>query len=228
MTDKAKDDPAKDFAAIRPAILVVDDEPANLTAISGVLAGLGAEVITARSGVEALRRLLQRDFCAILMDVRMPEMDGYETAAMIRQRDRSRRTPIIFLTAYSKEDAEVFRGYSEGAVDYVFKPVEPAVLRAKARVFIELYRQAEEIRAQAEQEHRLLQENYQIRSEQQEAERQLRSTEEREAMVFRQLPIAVYQSRTGKLNIGRSFLHDDSVKRLMGFTAADFERDRGL
>jgi CheY-like chemotaxis protein len=228
MTDKAKDDPAKDFAAIRPAILVVDDEPANLTAISGVLAGLGAEVITARSGIEALRRLLQRDFCAILMDVRMPEMDGYETAAMIRQRDRSRRTPIIFLTAYSKEDAEVFRGYSEGAVDYVFKPVEPAVLRAKARVFIELYRQAEEIRAQAEQEHRLLQENYQIRSEQQEAERQLRSTEEREAMVFRQLPIAVYQSRTGKLNIGRSFLHDDSVKRLMGFTAADFERDRGL
>jgi len=219
---------AETAGTIRPAILVVDDEPANLTVMRGVLEGLGAEVETARSGAEALRFVLRRDFCAILMDVRMPDMDGYETAATIRQRQRSRRTPIIFLTAYSKEEAEVFRGYSEGAVDYVFKPVEPTILRAKVKVFIELYRQAEEIRAQAEAERRLLQENVRIRSEHDEAERQLRSTEEREAMVVRQLPIAVYQSRTGPLGIGRSFLHDESVKRLMGFTAADFGREPGL
>jgi response regulator RpfG family c-di-GMP phosphodiesterase len=132
---------------------------------------------------------------------------------MIRQRERSRRIPVIFLTAYNKDETQVFRGYSEGAVDYVFKPVEPVILRAKVRVFIELSKQSEEIRLKAEQERRLLEENLRIRNEHMEAERQLRSTEKREAMVVRQLPIAVYEARVGHHGMLRSFLHDDSYLR---------------
>ena len=208
-------------------MLLVDDETANLTALSEVLSGLGAEVVTAQSGREALRLVLRRDFCAILMDVRMSGMDGYETAAVIRQRERSRHIPVIFLTAYNKDEAQIFRGYSEGAVDYVFKPVEPVVLRAKVRVFIELSRQAEEIRRKAEQERLLLEENLRIRADREEAERQLRSSEAREAMVVRQLPIAVYEAGAADRGMMRRFLHEDSVRRLLGFTAADFERDPG-
>ncbi|HEY9565543.1 MAG TPA: response regulator, partial [Nocardioides sp.] len=204
-----------------PAVLVVDDDSSNLTAMCGLLSDLGAEVVAADSGADALRRVLRRDFCAILMDVRMPQMDGYETAALIRQRERSRHIPIIFLTAYDKDEAQVFRGYSEGGVDYVFKPVKPVVLRAKVRVFIELYRQAE-------QERLLLEENFRIRNDHMKTERQLRSTERREAMVFRQLPIAVYEVKTAGHGAVRSFLHDDSVKRLLGFTVADFEKDVSL
>jgi len=211
-----------------PALLVVDDDPANLTAISEVISGLGADVVVAESGREALRRVLQHDFCAILMDVRMPGMDGYETAALIRQRERSRRIPVIFLTAQDKDQAQVFRGYSEGAVDYVFKPVEPVVLRAKVSVFIDLHKQAQEIRAKAEQERRLLEENLQIRSERIEAERQLRSTEKREAAVLRLLPIAVYEADFGDHGVARSFLHDDAAQRLLGFAAADFAADGRL
>jgi len=218
--------PARDSAA--PAVLVVDDEPANLTAIVELLAGLGAEVVTAQSGRDALRLVLRHDFCAILMDVRMAEMDGYETASMIRQRERSRRIPVIFLTAYNKDETQVFRGYSEGAVDYVFKPVEPVILRAKVSVFIELSKQSEEIRLKGEQERRLLEENLRIRNEHMEAERQLRSTEKREAMVVRQLPIAVYEARVGDHGMLRSFLHDDSIRRLLGFAAADFANDVSL
>ena len=218
--------PDRDLTA--PAVLVVDDEAANLMAIAEVLAGLGAEVVTAQSGRDALRLVLRHDFCAILMDVRMAEMDGYETASMIRQRERSRRIPVIFLTAYSKDETQVFRGYSEGAVDYVFKPVEPVILRAKVRVFIELSKQAAEIRLKAEHERRLLEENLRIRNERMEAERQLRSTEKREAMVVRQLPIAVYEARAGDHGMMRSFLHDDGVRRLLGFEAVDFANDVGL
>lgn len=211
-----------------PALLVVDDDAANLVAISEVISGLGAEVVVAESGREALRRVLQRDFCAILMDVRMPGMDGYETVALIRQRERSRRIPVIFLTAQDKEQAQVFRGYSEGAVDYVFKPVEPVVLRAKVSVFIDLYRQAEEIRRKAEQERRLLEENLRIRGERIEAERQLRSTEKREAAVLRLLPIAVYEAEAAGAGGARAFLHDDAARRLLGFGTNDFAADRGL
>lgn len=211
-----------------PALLVVDDDPANLTAISEMISGLGADVVVAASGREALRRVLQHDFCAILMDVRMPGMDGYETAALIRQRERSRRIPVIFLTAQDKDQAQVFRGYSEGAVDYVFKPVEPVVLRAKVSVFIELYKQAEEIRAKAQQERRLLEENLQIRGERIEAERQLRSTEKREAAVLHLLPIAVYEAGLADHGMTRAFLHDDAARRLLGFAAADFAGDGRL
>ncbi|HMA15254.1 MAG TPA: response regulator [Kiloniellaceae bacterium] len=211
-----------------PAVLVVDDEPANLTAICAVLDGLGAAVVAASSGLEALRLVLREDFCAILMDVRMPDMDGYETASLIRQRERSRHIPIIFLTAYDQDEAGMFRGYAEGAVDYVFKPVQAVVLRAKVKVFIDLYDQAQKIRLQAEEERRLQEENFRIRHERLEAERQLRSTEERESTILGQLPIAVYQAQLAEKSLHRSFLHDESVRRLLGFAARDFEGGASL
>lgn len=212
----------------RPAVLVVDDEPANLTAICALLEGLGAAVVAASSGVEALRQVLRKDFCAILMDVRMPGMDGHETASLIRQRERSRHIPIIFLTAYDQDEAGMFRGYAEGAVDYVFKPVQAVILRAKVKVFIDLYSQAQKIRLQADEERRLQEENFRIRHERLAAERQLRSTEERETTILRQLPIAVYQAGLAASSLQRSFLHDESVRRLLGFAARDFNLGAGL
>lgn len=216
------------MAPIRPAVLLVDDDPRNITALSEVLYDLDADVICATSGLEALRLILQRDFCAILMDVRMPGMDGYETVAIIRQREKSRGVPVIFLTAYDKDETHVVRGYSTGAVDYVFKPVEPVILRAKVSVFIELHKKADEIRRKAELERQLLEENLQIRAEHMEAEHQLRSTERREATVIRSLPIAVYEAELAGQGAVRTFLHDDSVKRLLGFDAADFAEDPKL
>ncbi|MEQ8346867.1 MAG: response regulator [Sneathiellaceae bacterium] len=219
--DREQEDPA-------PAILVVDDEASNLTAFAEILTGLGADIVLAASGLEALRCVLQRDFCAILMDLRMPDMDGYETAALIRQRERSRRIPVIFLTAFDKNDAQVYRGYSEGAVDFVFKPVEPLVLRAKVSVFVELYKQAQEIRHSMAKERRLLEENLQIRGRHLAAERKLRANERREAMIVRQLPIAVYETDGGESGLARSFLHADSAMRLLGFDACAFEDDPQL
>ena len=134
-----------------PSILVVDDEPKNLLAVEAVLGGLGGDIVTARSGREALRHLLNRDFAVILLDVQMPELDGFQTAAIIRGRDRSRHVPIIFITAISKASEHVRLGYSLGAVDYVFKPFDPEILRAKVAVFVELWEKNQQIRRQAEQ-----------------------------------------------------------------------------
>ncbi|MEQ8816302.1 MAG: response regulator [Thalassobaculum sp.] len=221
-------DPGTSVASPRPALLVVDDDEANRVAISEVVSGLGADVVVAASGLEALRQVLLREFCAILMDVRMPGMDGYEAAAIIRQRERSRRIPVIFLTAHDTDKAQVFRGYSEGAVDYVFKPVEPLVLKAKVSVFVELYKQAQEIRAKAEQERRLLEENLRIRGERVETERRLRSSEKREAAILRSLPIAIYEAEVADQGVTRTFLHDDAVRRLLGFGLDDLDGDDRL
>src|SRR5947209_8561824 len=119
-------------------ILLVDDRPENLLALESVLSQLGQNIITATSGREALKHVLQDDFAVILLDVQMPEMNGFETATMIRSRQRSQHTPILFLTAINKDDRHVTTGYSVGAVDYVFKPFEPDVLRAKVSALVEL------------------------------------------------------------------------------------------
>src|SRR5256885_1043035 len=120
-------------------ILVVDDNPDNLTSIEATLETLNEQVVTARSGTEALRYLLESDFAAILLDVKMPDMDGFETAELIRTRKRSAHTPILFLTAYRSEE-HLFRGYDLGAVDFLFKPIVPEILRSKVVVFVELSR----------------------------------------------------------------------------------------
>src|SRR5213076_2348958 len=132
----------------RAKILLVDDSPENLVSLEAALYGLGQDLIMAQSGMEALRHLLNDDFAAILLDVKMPEMDGFEAAELIRARRRSRHTPILFLTAY-RNDAQLFRGYDLGAVDFLFKPIVPEILRSKVAVFTEMARNTELLREQA-------------------------------------------------------------------------------
>jgi len=134
----------------RADILVVDDHPDKLIALEAILSDLGQNVVKAGSGKEALRRLLERDFAVVLLDVNMPIMDGFETAALIRRRARSEHTPIIFITGYGDE-THVARGYSLGAVDYILTPVVPEVLRAKVSVFVELWRQSARLAQRAAQ-----------------------------------------------------------------------------
>ena len=126
-------------------ILIVDDEPANLLALEAVLESLGQNLVRANSGEEALRHLIQKDFAVILLDVMMPGMNGFETAGLIRERGRTRHTPIIFMTAGGKTVAEMFQGYALGAIDYLLKPFVPAVLRSKVSVLIDLHRKREEV-----------------------------------------------------------------------------------
>ncbi len=123
-------------------ILLVDDQPENLLSANAVLEALGQEVVKAESGRQALRYLLEQDFAVILLDVMMPEMDGFETAALIRQRERSRLTPIIFLTALGRSEEYVLRGYGLGAVDYITKPFVPEILRSKVSSFVEMHRKS--------------------------------------------------------------------------------------
>ncbi|HVG01936.1 MAG TPA: response regulator [Nitrospira sp.] len=130
-------------------ILLVDDDARSLMAMETLLTGHGRTVITADSGQEALRQVLRHDFAVILLDVRMPRVDGFEAAELIRQREQSRHTPIIFLSAVDKLDDDVFRGLASGAVDYLFKPVVPEVLQSKVSVFVELYRMRERVKLQA-------------------------------------------------------------------------------
>src|SRR5881398_3826017 len=132
-------------------VLLVDDRPENLLALEGILEPLGQNLLLAHSGEDALRQLLHHDVAVILLDVQMPVLDGFETARLIKQRERTRHIPIIFVTAISKDEEHVFRGYSSGAVDYVFKPFNPEVLRSKVAVFIELHEKTEQLRQQAEQ-----------------------------------------------------------------------------
>ncbi len=131
-------------------ILLVDDVPENLVALDAVLAPLGQNLVRAQSGREALKRLLENDFAVILLDVQMPNMDGFETAAMIRGRERSRHTPIIFVTAMYTTDTHASLGYNLGAVDYLFKPYLPDVLRAKVSVFVELFNKNTQLKRQSD------------------------------------------------------------------------------
>ena len=139
-------------------ILVVDDVPENLIALEAALESLGQEIVSVTSGGEALRRLLVDDFAVILLDVNMPGLDGFETAALLRQRKRSEHTPIIFVTAFP-DDTHAHRGYSLGAVDYILAPVVPEVLRTKVAVFVDLYHMTQQVKRQAEQRVLLAQEH---------------------------------------------------------------------
>jgi len=133
-----------------PSVLLVDDNPANLLALESILLPLGVRMAKASSGEQALRLLLGEEFAVILLDVQMQGMDGYETASLIKQRERTRNIPIIFLTAFGRDEAEVKAGYAQGAVDYLQKPFPAEVLRSKVSVFIELFRAQDQVRRQAE------------------------------------------------------------------------------
>jgi PAS domain S-box-containing protein len=137
----------------RANLLLVDDRQENLLALEAILEPLGHRLVSVTSGIGALKELLLDDFACILLDVQMPELDGFEVATLIKQRKRSQHIPIIFLTALSKDEKHVYRGYSAGAVDYILKPIDSDVLRSKVSVFVELWEKGEQIQLQAEQIH---------------------------------------------------------------------------
>ncbi len=130
-------------------VLLVDDIPSKVLALESILSELKITIVKACSGQEALRQLLHNDFAVILLDVNMPIMDGFETATLIRQRKQSELTPIIFITAINMTDSHVSQGYSLKAVDYIFTPVVPEILRAKVSVFVDLYRKTDQLKQQA-------------------------------------------------------------------------------
>jgi signal transduction histidine kinase len=136
-----------------PAILLVDDHPANLISLRAILEPLGCDLVDAQSGNEAIRQSEMREFAVILMDVQMPRLDGLETATLLKSRRGSPLVPIIFITALDRDATHASHGYARGAVDYLFKPIDPEILRSKVAVFVELYRQRGQIRFQAEQLH---------------------------------------------------------------------------
>lgn len=130
-----------------PNVLIVDDTPENLVALEVVLEDSGCNLIKASSGQQALSLLLKKDVSLALLDVQMPEMDGFEVATLMRENPRTRNVPIVFVTAISKEQRFVHQGYKAGAVDYLFKPIEPLILRSKVKFFLELDRQKRRLEA---------------------------------------------------------------------------------
>jgi CheY-like chemotaxis protein len=142
---------AGDVSGAVAKALLVDDRRENLLALEAILQGLPVEAVAVESGEAALKQLLVEDFAVILLDAQMPEMDGFETASHIKRRERTRRVPIIFLTAADRDAQLALRGYAAGAVDYLTKPFDPWVLRAKVSVFVELWNKTRLLAAQADE-----------------------------------------------------------------------------
>jgi len=204
-------------------VLIVDDDERNAFAAVQALETLGHELVVARSGEEALRRVLEQEFAVILLDLHMPGMDGYETAELLRSRRRTRDTPIVFLTAVFRDEAHLFQAYSAGAIDVVFKPVDPFVLRSKVSLLVDLHLKTAELRREAETRLRLLDENARMQAEKLAAERKLRASRERQEAILRSLPI-VFNAREAEPPYAAVFV-SDSVLDLTGFPAERFIDD---
>ena len=185
--------------ADRVKILVVDDLPEKLLVYRVILEDLGEELVTALSGTEALRHVLNNDFAVILLDVNMPDMDGFETAALIRNRKRSAHTPIIFVTAFTDE-VRLAEGYAHGAVDYIQAPVVPEILRAKIKVFVDLFRMSEQVKQQAE-ERIILAEERSKRTAAEESNRRLRFLARAGAVIGQSLDYKVTSRDAVRLSI---------------------------
>jgi PAS domain S-box-containing protein len=185
------DEPGAGQQIEQPRVLLVDDDDRNLLAVQSILEDVG-EIVPARSGEEALRHLLRVEFALILLDVYMPGMDGYETAQIIRSREQTKGIPIVFLSAVNKEAEHLLRGYAMGAVDYVFKPVDPIVLRSKVAVFVDLFAKTKEVERKARQEQALLDANLRANAERLRAEQELRRAEQRQAAIIQSLPMVLY------------------------------------
>jgi signal transduction histidine kinase/DNA-binding response OmpR family regulator len=201
-------------------ILIVDDDERNAFAAVQALDELGHELVVARSGEDALRRLLSEEFAVILLDLHMPGMDGYETAALIRSRKRTNRTPIVFLTAIFRDEAHVFQAYSAGAVDVVFKPVDPFILKSKVSVLVDLYLKTEEVKRQSAYQQWLLDEHARVKAEKAQTERELRRTEARQQAILQSLPI-VFTSRAIEPPFAPQFV-SESIGEITGFPASRF------
>jgi signal transduction histidine kinase len=148
--------PLAEGSSKRPSVLVVDDVDANIVAIEALLSNLDCEVVKASSGQAALLELLRRDFACVLLDVQMPEMDGFEVAKLARGNPRGREVPIIFVTAMLETSENIFAGYSSGAVDVLFKPIEPQILLSKVRIFLDLYRSKQRLASEVAAHERTL------------------------------------------------------------------------
>jgi len=201
-------------------ILIVDDDERNAFAAVNALEELGHELVVARSGEEALRRLLTEEYALILLDLHMPGMDGYETAHLIRGRKRTATTPIVFLTAIFRDEPHVFQAYSAGAVDVVFKPVDPFILKSKVTVLVDLYLKTEEIKRRSAYQQWLLDEHARVKAEKAQAERALRRTEARQQAILQSLPIVIH-SRSIEPPFAPQFV-SDAVFEVTGFPPSRF------
>jgi PAS domain S-box-containing protein len=218
---------AQDAAAVeRARVLLVDDDERNLLAMQSILEDLG-EIVPAKSGEEALRHLLKGDFAVILLDVYMPGMDGYETAQIIRDRDHTKGIPIVFLSAVNKEAEHLLRGYAMGAVDYVFKPVDPIVLRSKVAVFVDLFDKTREIERKARQEQALLDANLRVNAERLRIEQELRRAEQRQAAIIQSLPMVLYLEPIEAAVRWPSYVSGD-LEAITGYRHADIVKQPEL
>ncbi len=200
----------------QPRVLLVDDDERNLLAVQSILEDVG-EIVAARSGEEALRHLLKGEFAVILLDVYMPGMDGYETAQIIREREQTKGIPIVFLSAVNKEAEHLLRGYAMGAVDYVFKPVDPIVLRSKVAVFVDLFAKTKEVERKARQEQALLDANLRANAERLRAEQELRRAEQRQAAIIQSLPMVLYLEPCDRHPRWPNYVSGD-LEAITGFT----------
>ncbi|HEX6239728.1 MAG TPA: response regulator, partial [Polyangiales bacterium] len=188
-------------------ILVVDDNPRNLLAIDAALGDFAGRVVKAKSGEDALRQLLKQDFAVILLDVQMPGLDGFETAQLIRSRDRCKHTPIIFVTAFDQKREEVLRGYALGAVDFLFKPITPEILKAKVAAFVELREHVAEIARQGKllREHERREQEDRLQEERRRWEADtLRKVAEQNAQRAEQLALIVAERERAQAELTRA------------------------
>lgn len=208
---------------LKAKILIVDDDERNAFAATEALQVLGHELKVARSGPDALRLLLTEEFAVILLDLHMPGMDGYETARLIREHPRTRDTPIVFVTAVFRDEAHIFQAYEAGAVDVVFKPVDPFILRSKVAVLVDLYLKTLQIHRHAAEQTKLLTENAAIAEARLAAEMELRQTRERQDAILRSLPV-VFTSRARQHPFPALFV-SDNITPLTGFEPSRFIED---
>lgn len=206
-------------------ILIVDDDERNLMALTHALRDV-AEIVTTSSGRGALRELLNGDYAVILLDVYMPGMDGYEVAGLIRQREQTARIPIIFLSAINKETEHLLRGYSMGAVDYVFKPVDPTVLKSKVSVFVDLYQMRTQIEANSRAEQEAREARFAAELERLRLEAELSQSRARLANMLDALPLALFEARADDSDhLVRHFV-GGNLARIAGNDAAPIEDGR--
>ena len=207
-------------------VLIVDDDERNAFAAVQALDGLGHELVVASSGKEALRKLLEGDFAVILLDLHMPEMDGYETARFIAAHPRTKHIPIVFVTAVFRDEAHLFQAYTAGAVDVVFKPVDPFILKSKVSVLVDLRLKTVELSRQAERLKALVEENAKVHAEKLEAERALRRTQERQEAILKSLPIVIH-ARAAEPPFAPLFV-SEQAEAVCGFPPGRFVDEPGF
>src|SRR5215469_546522 len=207
-------------------VLIVDDDERNAFAAVQALDGLGHELVVASSGKEALRKLLEGDFAVILLDLHMPEMDGYEAARFIGGHPRTKHIPIVFVTAVFRDEAHLFQAYTAGAVDVVFKPVDPFILKSKVSVLVDLHLKTAEVSRQTERLKALIDENAKVHAEKLEAERALRRAQERQDAILKSLPIVIH-ARTAEPPFAPLFV-SEQAEAVCGFHPSRFVEEPGF